>query len=386
MPAGDLGFNLGNAILGGDIDREGARLEGLDIGSKIQSRKASTVNALAQARLRVDEAEAKQDLADAVEEMGLPKEAAVHLRAGGTLADLAKGLGGQQERGFRSTIADIDVPFEQRQASAQAIEGKVVDPFQIEGGLFADVFQPGAAPEVAATGRSKINLDEARIKQAKASAALSDERRLHPDRFKASTKAGIDTTVPLADQISPGPGISIVPEGFNPEEAFGAESFFKGGTNRLFDFVGLGNVFEDQAEAENFMNEISARIQIAMREDIYRPNVAIQKLIARYAEDPTQLFRGDDLALQNLNTTTRSLERSLQRTIDQLNSPVKMNKSTTDRLTKQLFFLKDTVADLQAVEQLMQATGGAAPAASGASALGVGETIQIPGGSIKRID
>ena len=74
--------DLGEMIAGGGIDREGAFLEGLDTGSKINARRASTANALAQARLRVDEQENREGLADAVEEMGLPRELAVSIRAG----------------------------------------------------------------------------------------------------------------------------------------------------------------------------------------------------------------------------------------------------------------------------------------------------------------
>ncbi|MEE9311799.1 MAG: hypothetical protein V3V10_05230, partial [Planctomycetota bacterium] len=288
-------FSLGEMIAGGGIDREGARLEGLDIGSKIAARRAVTANALAQARLRVDEQENREGLADAMDDLKLPRELAVAVRAGVDPKQITGALLEQQEFGNRESIADVAIPFEQRQAAAQAVQGTVAKPFQFGpgGDLYADVFNPGDAPVLSETGPSAIDADVALAEQRRASAALSDEKRLHPDRFKSSAGAGA-SNVPLADQILPGgEGESIIPEGFTAEEGLGAEAFFKGGVNALSDFIGLGIQFPEEAQANAVLGELSARIQIAMRADVFRPNLQIQELLGRYAEDPRQLFRGD---------------------------------------------------------------------------------------------
>jgi hypothetical protein len=381
-------FSLGEMIAGGGIDREGAFLEGQDIGSRIQARKATTTNALAQARLRVDEQEANEGLADAIEEMGLPREMAVHLRAGGTIKDLTGGLLQQQEQGSRATIADTTIPFEQRQAAAQSIEGKVVDPFQISGGLFADVFKPGDAPQLAPTNPFDDAADTALANQRNAAAALSDERRLNPDRFKSSTNAS-DSTQPLADQILTDEGISIVPDNINAEEAFGAESFIKGGVNAFTDFIGAGVQFPEQARAGTILNELSARTQIVMRADVpgSRIPLVVQTLLARYAEDPTQLFRGDELARENLRSTVAALKRSLQRVKDQVNSPTKKTPTKMGKLEDGLFALTDLVADYEKILQSIQNTEGdsdlgeavVTPDAAGTQHE-VGVSFDLPGG------
>lgn len=348
-------FSLGEMIAGGGIDREGARLEGLDLGSKIVARRATTVNALAQARLRVDEQEANLGLADAIEELGLPREMAVHLRAGGSIKDLTGGLLEQQEFGNRANLADLAVSPEQRLQSAQAIEVPK-NPFQFGpgGDLFADVFNPGEAPVLSATGPAAIDLDVARAEQSRASAALSDEKRLHPDRFKTSAAAASD--IDLAELVLPGgEGTSIIPEDIDVEEAFGVEAFAKGGVNALLDFVGAGTPFEAEAQANTVLRELSASTQIVLSFALIggrRFPLSLQKLIARYAEDPRQLFRGDSKSKSNLVSTIALLKRSLQRTKDQLNVPSKLKTRTPTRsgnLIQSLLAIADLVADYEKI-------------------------------------
>jgi len=368
MANGDF-FSLGEMIVGGGIDREGAFLEGLDTGSKIVARRATTANALAQARLRVDEQEQREGLADAIDEIGGPRGLSTVIRAGGNPEQLTGALGDIQQQGLRSTISDVDVPFEQRQASAQAIEGKVVDPFQFGPGgeLFADVFDPADVPVVSPTGGPAIAADEALAQERIAQAKLRDEKRLHPERFKASTTFNFGRN--LADEILPeGEGVSIIPEQFKAEEGFGAEAFFKGSVNALSDFIGLGTQFPDEAQANAVLGELSARIQIAMRADVFRPNLQIQELLGRYAEDPRQLFRGDDLGRQNLETTLASMKRSLKRIRDQLNSPSRKTPTRLGQLEQGLFAMEDTVADLEAVLESLNRTEGEPDIPTGAVA------------------
>lgn len=378
-------FSLGEMIAGGGIDREGAFLEGQDIGSRIQSRRATTVNALAQARLRVDEQEANLGLADAIEELGLPREMAVHLRAGGAIKDLTGGLLQQQEFGNRANLADLAVSPEQRLQSAQAIEVPK-DPFQISGGLFANVFNPGDAPKLAPTNPLDDAKDRAlAFKNNAAALKLMDQRR-NPDRYKLSTTINVNTT-PLAEQILPGgTGDTIIPADINAEEAFGAEAFLKGGSNALMDFIGLGTPFEDEAKANTIMRELSARTQIVMRADVPgggRVPIMVQELLARYAEDPRQLFRGDAKAMLNLESTLNAMKRSKKRIQDQLNSPSKKTPTRLGNLEESLFALADLVADYEAILQSLNQKQN--PAAPGGHA--IGEVIQLPGGgTAKRIN
>jgi len=373
-------FSLGEMIAGGGIDREGAFLEGLDTGSKIKARQATTINALAQARGRVDEQEAREGLADALDELGLPPEMAVAARAGLPLNQITDALLGQQERGNRENLADLAVSPQQRLQSAQAIEVPK-NPFQFGpgGDLVANVFEPGDAPGLSLTGPAAVDLDVARAENQRASAALSDEKRLHPDRFKATSKASSPSG--LAEIIVPEDGgTAIVPKGLNPEEAFGAESFFTGGANALSDFVGLGLPFPDQAVANNFAKEMSARIQIILRGDVpgSRPPVIVQQLLARYAEEPQQLFRGDEQARINLSTTLASLQRSEQRVRKLLNAPIKRTATREQVLADNLIAFTDTIADLKEVIRLLDQGEADAPDATGERQ--VGTTFDLPGG------
>lgn len=373
-------FSLGEMLLGGGIDREGARLEGLDIGSKIKARQASTANALAQARLRVDEQEQREGLADAIESIGGPAEFATFIRAGVNPEQITGAMGDIQSQGFRTTISDAGVPFSERQAAAQAVEGKVVDPFQSVGtGLFADVFDPSAGVQVAPTGQANIGATQALEQERIAQAELRDEKRLHPERFKSSTTINLGTS--LSEAILPGgAGESIIPKDIDAEEAFGAESFFKGGANAFLDFLGAGTPFPKEAQANAVLGELSARIQIAMRADVFRPNLQIQTLLARYAEDPRQLFRGDDLGRQNLTTTLASLKRSFGRIQDQLDSPTKKTPTRQGKLEQGLFALADTIADLEAVLESLNRTSDEADTAGAAQQVEIGAVIQLPGG------
>jgi len=379
--------SLGEFVAGGDPSRrEAAFLGGLDTGTKIKARQATTANALAQARLRVDEQENREGLADAVESLGLPREAAVSLRAGVDLQDVTKGLLDIQQGGFRNTIADTAVPFDQRQASAQAVEGKVVDPFQFGpgGDLFADVFNPGDTPQLSATGPASIAADEASAQQRIAAAKLSDERRLNPERFKSSTTVNVNGQ-PLSEQIlGDTEAVSVIPENFAAEEAFGAESFLKGGTNALLDFVGIGTPFEKEAQARTVLGELSARTQVVLRADVPggRIPLVVQELLARYAEDPTQLFRGTELARQNLTSTVTSLKRSLQRIKDQLDSPTKKTPTRLGVLESGLFAMTDLITDYEKVLESIERTNGpvGGPAEAAPDATSDAQTFTTPAG------
>ena len=352
------------------------------------ARRATTVNALAQARLRVDEAENKLKLADALEEFGAPPEIAVFLRAGANPEQITGALGDIQTQGFRETVSDVGVPFTERQASAQAIEGKVVDPFQTVGpGLFADVFDPSAGPQLTPVGEADIAatgaLEDARTQLAR----LREEKRLHPDRFKTSATG---TPGGLAELILPGgEGTTVVPEDIVAEEAFGAEAFAKGGINALADFVGLGTPFVSEAQANEVLGNLKVRTQLVMQARVPgRPSTFLLQLLGTYAENPRQLFRGDAKAVQRLTNTTAALERDLQRTKDVLNSPTKKTPTRQGELEDALFALADIVADYKKILESLQRTGDITaeqPAGDNdLSTLGIGQSTTIDGTTIKR--
>lgn len=349
--------DLGEMIAGGGIDREGARLEGLDIGSKISARRATTANALALARLRADEADQRLNLADEIEALGGPKELATVIRAGGNPEQLTGAMGDIQSQGFRSTISDVGVPFEQRQASAQAIEGKVVDPFQFGPGgeLFADVFNPPDAPLVSKTGGAAIGADRALVRQRVASARLSDEKRKFPERFKSTINIG---TGGLVEELlgEGGEGATIVPSDINAEEAFGAGSFLKGGVNAVSDFIGAGTPFEDEAQANEVLGNLAVRTQIVMQARVPgRPSQFLLELLGTYAENPRQLFRGDAKATLRLENTVATLRQDLQRTKDVMNSSVKKTPTRIAELQDALLSIADLVADYEAILQSVKA-------------------------------
>lgn len=372
----DLGFRIGQALLGGDIDREGAFLEGLDKGSQINQRRAQTENALAQARTRRQEAEAKAQAGDALEAAGLPRELAP-IVVGGMGSDFA-GLQLGRQRGqdidFRNVLADPNADVAARQGAGLGIRGTPVtagDALGPGGELFMDVFNPGQ-PGVTPTGTAQIGADEALATQRLASAALSDKKRTNPELFR-SQGATVNVNTPLAEQILPGlEGTSIVPDNINAEEGFGAEAVLKNMVNSVVDTMGGGVVFPDNAVANNVLAELSARTQIAMRADVPggRPPVMVQELLARYAEDPAQLFRGDELARQNLSTTVASLKRSRDRVAQQLNSPTKKTPTRQGDLETALLNLSDTIADydtiLRSLEEKLGPIEGGAPATTDA--------------------
>lgn len=371
--------SLGQLIAGSPgLAGEEGRLEGLDFGSRIRARQASTESALQLARQRRDENVAKAKLSELFAD---DPELAGLFQSGIDPRQLSGFRGDEQVGGFRDVISDVELPFGERQAAAQAIEGKPLSAsdFLGPGGeLFTDIFAEPSLEGLQATptGEAQIEFDIQRAK-------LAEERRLHPDRFKAITKLSLGDE--LSEEILPGgKGTSIIPEQFNAEEGFGAEAFFKGGVNALSDFIGLGTQFPDEAQANAVLGELSARIQIALRADVFRPNVQIQGLLARYAEDPRQLFRGDDLGKQNLTTTLASLKRSLQRVKDQLNSPSKKTPTRLGRLEQGLFALADTTADLEKVLESLNKTSGEPEIATAQTVeianAQIGDRIQLPGG------
>lgn len=387
-------FSLGEALFGGGIDREGAYLEGLDTGSQINYRRAQTTNALAQARQRQQKAQATEKLGDALESMGLDRGMAPILQAeaGGDFKDLMTGRETQQGMDFRDILANPELSPAERQGAGLALRGDPITQGDVFGPggeqILPDLFEGTFNPQVTATGQAQIGADEALGDQRLAAAGLSDARAGRvpalieadnalayqrgtagdlnqakidrpEDYFKAGSTVNVNT--PLSEAVLPGgEGQSIVSPGINAEEALGAEAVVKSGINSLVDFFGGGTPFVDNAVAQNTLAELSARTQIAMRADVPggRPPVMVQELLARYAEDPAQLFRGDELGRINLQTTLESLRRSRDRARQMLDSPTKKTPTRQGALEESYLNLSDTIADYEMIlDSLNRAAG-----------------------------
>ena len=344
-PQRSLGESIGLALTGGDIDREGARLEGLNLGSQIQARRASTVNALAQARLRRDEAEARESLAENLE-LGGNSAIAATIRAGGNPEQMVGAQLGQQEFGLRDIISDVSIPFEERQAAAQGIEGKVVDPFQFGpgGDLFTNVFTPGDAPELTETGPAAIDADVALAEQRRASAALSDERRLHPERFKSNVTINTPGTQPLGDAILADIGESTIPSDIEPELATGVTGALRSGANTLFDIANANLPWPEADAAQNAMTDLHKRTMIVGQQSVPgRPSNYLMQQLEAFGVTPNDVFRGDQRSLSRMSQTSSFLGGE----IDRLRRILNAGRLTPSRIADH----EDALRNLAALKQ-----------------------------------
>ncbi len=344
-PQRSLGESIGLALSGGDIDREGARLEGLNIGSQIQARRASTVNALAQARLRRDEAEARESLAESLDLGGNNAIAAV-IRAGGNPEQAVGAQLGQQEMGLRDIISNVELPFEERQAAAQGVEGKVVDPMQFGPGgeLFVDVFNPQDAPVVTDTGTAAIAADEALVRQRDASAALSDERRLHPERFRNNVTINTPGAQPLGDAILADIGDSTIPGDILPEEATGVTGALRSASNTLFDIANVNLPFEDADRAQNALTDLHKRTMIVGQQSVPgRPSNYLMQQLEAFGVEPNDVFRGDQRSLSRMSQTSSFLGGE----IDRLRRILNAGRLTPSRIADH----EDALRNLAALKQ-----------------------------------
>lgn len=383
MAAQGLGFDIGAALLGGDIDREGARLEGLDLGSKINARKASTQNALAQARLRVDEADARESLAEQLD-LGGNSAIAASVRAGANPEQVTGAQLGQQEFGFREGITDVDLPFEQRQAFAQGVEGKVVDPFQISGGLFADVFNPGDAPQLAATNPLDDEADRALAEQRRASGRLSDERRLHPERFKSSTTVNVNAAGEgLGDQILNDIGASTIPEDIKPETATGVTGALKSVANTAFDVVNANIPFADADRAQNALTDLHTRTQIVGQQSVPgRPSNYLMQQLATFGVTPNDVFRSDQRSLSRLQQTSAFFGGE----IDRLRRILNAGRLTPTRIADHEDALRSLASLKQDFDVVISRFNRDESGGADLSNVEVGQTVTINGVTVTRKD
>lgn len=342
------GFETFGKVLGGGIDREGAFQEGLLTGAKTQ-------DALAQARIRVDQARQRLEIEQTAIDAGVPPAQAKFIsntvRSGGGNVNIAtQALGNIFEQDVRQGIFDDPTlgigEINRRQA---AIATGPFDPIQFGPGgeLATDIFGPEAGDiGITPTGTAQISADEEL-------AALREERRLNPERFRNVTNISLPSAKTLSEELlGEEGGISVIPENFDAEEAFGLESFVTGGINAVTDFVGAGNVFEAAAQANEVIGNLEVRTKLTMlaiQQGSNRTSKVLLDLMGTYAEKPRSLFRGDDQAVLRLQNTIAALRREFERTKQKIDSPTKKTPTRQGDLEDKLLALADIVADYEQV-------------------------------------
>ena len=360
------GFQALGELLAGGVDRQGAFNEGLLEGSKAQE-------ALAKARIRVDEAKQRLELEDNLVAsgeytIGQAKAAVSSFRAGaGNILQSTQALGETFEQDVRQSILDepdIGIGEINRRRSAIA-PGGLLDPFQFGPGgeLFSELLGPEAGDlQVSPTGKAQIGAD----------VALTDlraEKTAHPERFRAPGTTVNVGGKSLSEQLlgeDDENRISVIPEGFDAEEAFGLESIFTTGINKFTDMVGLGNMFEASAVAREVIGNLEVRTKsvMLMLQDSGRSSKHLMDLFGTYAAKPTELFNGDEAAIIRLENTVAAARRFASRTATLLDRAEL--KSTRDKLSAELFSISDLVTDYEDVlDSMLNGPGEAMGQAAG---------------------
>lgn len=321
-------FKLGEMVTGGGVDREGAFLGGLAEGTAIQQRRAQTQNALAQARLRVQEAEATEQLGEALTIAGLDAGLAPILASGrgSDFNQTVQGLAGQQGIDFRSVLGDPNADTATRQAAGLALRGDPVtagDALGPGGELFFDVFNPDGTT-VTQTGAAQIGADRALAGQRNAQAVeniaganLDDARRENPERFRSNAPNDAPNEVPLGDQILDdvaNTGTTLPTEGANFELATGISGVVTNAANAVFDVVELGQPFPDADRARNALSDLFTRTQIVSQQAVPgRPSNYLMEQLAGFGVNVNTLTRGDERTLSRLQQTSSYLAGEIER-------------------------------------------------------------------------
>lgn len=310
--------SLGQLIAGSPaVAGEEGRLEGLDFGSRIRARQASTESALALARQRRDENVAKAKLSELFAD---DPELAGLFQSGIDPRQLSGFRGDEQVGGFRDVISDVGLPFGERQAAAQAIEGKPLSAsdFLGPGGELAfDVFSEPSLEnfQVTPTGEAQIGFDTERAKLAK-------EKRLHPERFKSSSVFNIGTGGQgLGDIILEDIGDSTIPADIKPEQATGVTGALKSAANIAFDVFNANLPFPDTDTAANALKDLMVRTQITGQQSIPgRPSNFLMQQLATFGVEPNNPFKADQRSLNRMVQTSRFLTGEVDRLRRRLNA------------------------------------------------------------------
>lgn len=312
------GESLGRLIAGSpDVAGEFAFLEGLDTGSKIRARQASTENALALARQRRDENIAKEKLSEQFPELGQFFKAGVDPR------ELFGAQLQQHELGVREQLSDLDsdLNFGDRQRLGQSVASdprfSASDLLGPGGELFLDVFTPNPTAESfqpTATGDAQIAADNEL-------AALRKERREHPERFKSSNVFNIGADGKgLGDIILEDIGESTIPTDIDPQSATGIAGAFFQASNVLFDVVNANLPFPKTDEAANALTDLHTRTMTTFQQSIPgRPSNYLLEVGARFGVTPNNPFKADQRTYNRLSQTSNFLageQDRLRRTLN----------------------------------------------------------------------
>lgn len=348
---------LGEA-LGGD-NREMAYQEGLYKG-------AQTQDALAKAKMRRDEAQARLQLKSMMEQAGLegPQAALADvIMRSGTGSDYSAFQTGQseiQERGFRDDIANMDIPIAQAQRSAMAIHGQPTDPYQTVGtGLFADIFNPDEGVQVSPTtpiGEANILADTSLAGQRDQLAALYEDKRLNPDRYKTPRAGSGGEAAEMAlimedmKALPPETSIPIASPRGEPlafEEATGLGGAVREGVSIVGDLFGQ-EWQQESATASQALDNVAARTRAAMQNTVPgRPSNYLLELLGVYVTDPYSLLRGNQRAKLRLEQTTASINSDVARIEAILQNGRKKTPTYEQKMVESWHMMRNLAADYE---------------------------------------
>lgn len=368
--------SLGRIIAGSPaLAGEEGRLEGLDVGSRIRSRQASTESALELARQRRDENVAKAKLSELFAD---DPELAGLFQAGINPEQLSGFRGDVQIGGLRDVISDVDLPFGERQAAAQAIEGKPLSAsdFLGPGGELAfDVFSEPSLEnfQVTPTGQAQIQFDTERAK-------LAEEKRLHPERFKSSTNITIGADGTLSELVTGmQPSIELPEGGFDTELAFGAPGAAGALANVVTDIVPfIPQAFPNLNRAQTAIRSVrNQTLNTAVLEFPGRPtNFIAQRAEALFPEEGS-FFQGPEDAANKLTQLQSTIEDEIS--VQQSLLPTIETKANRDKARSSIAQLAQLNANYKALIKAMEGT----PEQGGdVSTLGVGEIFTSPDGKV----
>jgi hypothetical protein len=334
---------LGN-VLGGGIDREGAYQSGLKEGAQAQSALAQARVRQMDARRKVDEEEARKGLAEAFAGMGMPateaEAAATIARAGmGNFQQLQTGRQTGQNMGFQREMVDPNTDMEGLQRRRAAMGHSAFNPVSVQGGLAFDLMS--ADPY---GSRQVTPGEQASIGQRNAAASLSRAREEWGPQGRQAATSAADTLIPREEFRS------VVPEHLNFDSPTGPRGAFEQGVNVV------GNVFgrlpfKDTAEERQVLSDVAQRTRSAGRILLNmtgRPSNLQLEMAGVFAVDPTDILRGDQLAVARLQQTRDTIARAMDIRENQLRRP-NMTPSRQDRLIEERDDLAALIADYDAI-------------------------------------
>ena len=377
-------FDLGQSLLGG-VDREGARLEGLDAGSRINARRASTEAAMAKAAIDRDIALARRALRERKAEDATNAALFDIMLADMNPEQFTGAQLDQQQLGFRSDLANVALEPEVRQGAALGIRGAPItasDMFGPGGELQIDAFDPTQAPQVTPTGRAQIGFDQARAAESLADAALADEKRTNPAAFRSNTTLFGLGSAPLGDAVlDSGVGPSTINADINPAAATGAVGAGKSLINAMFDVVNADLPFPDTDTAQNALNDLHVRTQIVGQQAVPgRPSNYLMQQLAAFGVTPNNPFKADQRSLNRMMQTEQYLAGEIDNLRRDLNSGL-LTKADVSKASRALRGLEGLRRDYEVVisrfeaPQITEAAAvDAPPATAPEGQLAVGET------------